>query len=243
MIPGLVLVIIHLAGAAHALKKGKDLWALAIILFPFFALTAYLFRALGPDMRSDKDVLTEEISPNQIPATPKVVRMLEEQVEINPSVQNKKNLADALVQQGNYRAAIDLYRSCLEGIYDNDPAILYGYAIASFLAGDYAETLALIERYQGARGNNRQHQIDLLKARTHQALGDTDQALEIYQAIAGIYPGEEARYRYGLLLKESGNTQAANQVFDELERNVKNSPEYYKDSQRRWISLTRKARR
>lgn len=79
----------------------------------------------------------------------------------------------------------------------------------------------------------------LLYAKTLQALGETEQALEEYRVVVQSYAGEEARYRFALLLKASGQAHEASKVFNEILTRTRHSPEYYRRGQKPWIELAK----
>jgi len=58
-----------------------------------------------------------------------------------------------------------------------------------------------------------------------------------YAVLAESFPGEEARVRYGLLLKEQGRVDQAVEQFRHTLLRVKRAPGYYKTQQKRWIKI------
>jgi len=72
-----------------------------------------------------------------------------------------------------------------------------------------------------------------------QALGDVPAALHEYEAVVQGFPGEEARARYALLLKQNGQTAQARKLFQEILTRSDALPRYYQRDQREWIQLAR----
>ena len=79
----------------------------------------------------------------------------------------------------------------------------------------------------------------LLYAKTLESLGETDQALREYQVVVDSFAGEEARYRYGLLLKANGKDHEASKIFHEILTRARNAPKYYRRAQKQWIDLAK----
>ena len=79
----------------------------------------------------------------------------------------------------------------------------------------------------------------LLYARTVEDIGDAAAALHEYEAVVQGYPGEEARVRYGLLLKRTGDSRKAAEIFREILTRSAASPKYYQREQRDWIETAR----
>ena len=65
--------------------------------------------------------------------------------------------------------------------------------------------------------------------------GDLDSALERYRTLALSYPGEEARFRYGALLKQSERFGEARTVFRDMLTRAKNAPRYYRKKEKDWL--------
>ena len=68
-----------------------------------------------------------------------------------------------------------------------------------------------------------------------EAQGDLAAALGHYEALATSYPGEEARYRYGALLKQQGRFGEARRVFRDMLTRAKVAPRYYRKKEKDWI--------
>jgi hypothetical protein len=70
--------------------------------------------------------------------------------------------------------------------------------------------------------------------------GRIDEALDEYHALAGYFPGAEARVRYGMLLKWVGRTAEARVVFNELLIQMRRAPKYLREAQAEWLSIAEK---
>ena len=169
---------------------------------------------------------------------------LKDQLEISSSINNKKALAEAYINKGEFDKAIQLYESCLEGLHKNDPHIIEGLCCAYFFKSDLeaAKTnlLRLREIRKNENGNNDiSDEFDLLLARTYEEQGDIDKALKEYTYLLKRFSGEEARCRYALFLKKYGKTDEAKKIFREILKNARLSPKYYRRRQKKWISIAR----
>lgn len=83
---------------------------------------------------------------------------------------------------------------------------------------------------------------DRRHALTLEGLGHIDGARRNYSEIVGTVPGEEARCRYALLLKQTGRVGEANEHFDTVLKNARLSPKYYRKTQKDWILMAEKKR-
>jgi len=80
----------------------------------------------------------------------------------------------------------------------------------------------------------------LLFARTVEDTADAAEAIHEYEAVVQGYPGEEARARFGLLLKRQGEHARARDVFQEILDRSDAAPRYYQREQRDWIDVARR---
>jgi len=71
------------------------------------------------------------------------------------------------------------------------------------------------------------------------ALGDTQRALNAYEALRNRYVGFEAKYRYGLLLERLGRADEAQELFAFITANARRSA---MDSEKQWVKLAAKER-
>ena len=136
---------------------------------------------------------------------------------------------------GDHANATELYGSMLKGVYADDAAFLLGLARAQAGQDDFAAARETLDRLYAAHPGFRSSDAELLRARLFEALGDHAAALEHYRSLATSYPGEEARFRYGALLKQAGRFSDARTVFDDMLKRAKNAPRYYRKKEKDWL--------
>ena len=78
--------------------------------------------------------------------------------------------------------------------------------------------------------------MGLLRARVHEALGETAQALSIYAELRDRYVGFEARYRYAVLLESLGREAEAHELYAFIVRHARRSA---LESEQAWVRLAR----
>lgn len=237
---GLLSLLAQIFFAVHAIRTGRDrYWLFIIILFPGIGCLIYFFAEYLPDIRQGSGLKNAQKGIEKIVNPGKRIRELEDQLEMTPSVNNKKALAAAYTEKGMFDKAIALYEECLSGSYKNDPYIIEGLSLAHFFKGDFETAREKLLRLVEIRGTRKRDDFDLLLARTYDELGETDKALEEYEKLARSFSGEEARCRYALLLKKLGRKEEADRYFNEILKNARLSPKYYKKTQKKWIKIAR----
>jgi hypothetical protein len=232
---GGLIILIQIAFAIHAIRTGREtFWIYIIAFLPGIGCAVYFFTQVLPDMQRDPSVrqagnrLLKAIDPER------ELRRRQDELEIADTVANRVKLADECIEAGFHSDAIPLLQRCLNNGHD-DPDIMLKLAQAQFGAGQYQSSITTLDDLIKANPNFRSHDGHLLYARSLEALGNTAQALEEYQALATAFPGEEARLRYAQLLQHSGQHGKAHQVLQEILLRAKRAPKYYRRKEQEWV--------
>jgi hypothetical protein len=232
--------IIQFSFAFHAVRTGRGaMWVTIILVFPVMGCLAYYFMEVLPGSREQRALrrhvrdIAKALNPDG-----ELKRRTEEVAE-TASVDNRARLADECLERGMFDEAILLYEGCLEGPHANDAALLFACARAHFYNGQMRQAEEILARLRGAHPKYRPDEIDLLRARVHEALGETQRALEVYESLRNRYVGFEAKYRYALLLDQVGRGAEAEGLFTFIVANARRSA---LESEREWVKLAAKER-
>lgn len=234
------LSLISVACTVHVLLTRRPLfWLLLLWILPGVGVAVYILVELLPDLQRGRSVarlgseLTTAVSPDR------QLRRLEEELEISDTVRNRQMLGHAYVSAGRYDQAIEMYRSCLKGIFVDDPPILLAMAEAQFLNEAFGEAIETVARLEKTDADFRPLERRMLKAKLFEALGRRDKALVEYEFLANRYTGEEARCRYALLLMRAGKHDQAREIFERILLNARRSPRHFRAAERQWIQTAR----
>ena len=229
-------LLLQVLCAAHVVRTGRSFYWIWIIMgTSFIGVTVYFFLEILPDLRND---------PRSRKAARQVLhrfdperqrRHIKQRLEIADTVDNRRALAEECMRLGDYANAAELYRSMLKGVYTTDASFLLGLAQAQANSADFAAAQATLETLYAANPQFRSNDAELLRARMLEAQGDHAGALTHYETLASSYPGEEARFRYGALLKQSGRFSDARIVFRDMLARAKHAPRYYRKKERLWL--------
>ncbi len=230
---GAIGIIFQVYFVIHAIKNGKDrFWVYIIIFFPLVGCLVYFFIEVLPDLQTTHRAKSKAKKKRKL-------SYLKDQVELSPSVKNKKALAEHYLNKGRFNQAIELYQSCLEGVHENDPAIVEGICLAVFFNGDIEKAKSYLINLREIREEFKGDEFDLLFARACEELGEFDLALKEYPEIIKMFSGDEARCRYAMLLHKLGKKDDAKKHFNEIIKKAKYSPKFYKKSQKEWIDIAK----
>ena len=220
---GLVILLVQIGIAVHALRTGRPLWWLAVILFfPVLGALIYFLVEILAALRHSRTIrgfgsdIVKTVVPNA------ELHRRAEELAVCGSQQNKLALAQECMSRGHFDEAIKLYESTREGPFANAPDVLLGLARARFLNGTPKPARALLDELAAAHPDYYPQDVAILKARAADAGGDSETALNELEAMLDRSVGLEARFRYGEILARTGKTQAArtelNSVVDHARR-------------------------
>ena len=237
---GWLVVLIQVVFAVHVIKTGRSFWWLwLIILMPGIGCLVYFIVEVLPDLhrsptirRVGSDIVTV-VDPGRN------LRKLQEELEISDTFKNRQMLARGYMKAGSVDEAIEMYKSCLTGIFKDDPSVMLELAFAYFLEQAYPEAKQMLDQLIQSHPEFRPPERRLLYARTLEQSGETDRALEEYAGLVRISSGEETRCRYALLLDQNGDKEKAQEIFREIIRRAKRSPRYYRRAQREWVNIAK----
>lgn len=234
----LFIIFLQIIFCVHVIKYDKDkFWLFIIILIPLLGCIIYFITQILPAVFRSNQVKYVGNSVINMLDPERDVRKLQDQLEVSDTIDNRLALAEAYSQAGQPEAAAALYEKCLVGIHENDPDILLNLAQAFFMSKQYKKAMENLDKIKTAYSDFNSHDAHLLYAKTLQALDKTDKAIMEYEKLANSYPGEEARVRYGLLLKETGNQDRARELFRETLTRIKRAPKFYLKKEKHWIEI------
>ncbi len=237
---GILLVMIQVAFAVHAIRSGREMYWLFIIMFlPALGCALYFFTQVVPDSRNSYTLrktgnkLLKAVDPER------ELRKCKDELDMVDTVENRLKLTDQYIEAEQYAEAIPLLRKTLETTHENDPYVLEKMARALFGIEDYQQTVDTLDLLIRENPHFQSHDGHLLYARSLEALDRKTEALEEYQVLATSYPGEEGRVRYAQLLLATDQPEAAKQVFEDVLSRTRRAPCYYVKKEKHWIALAR----
>jgi hypothetical protein len=239
---GILTFLVQLGCAAHVVRSGRSwVWILPIVFLPWIGCGAYLLFAVLPDAaRAARPVrrIADDVANIADPGTS--YSRKKRDMETIGSAQSKRVFAEECIKRGRYQEAVDLYASAMGGALAEDPALLHGLARARLLAGDGAGAQGAFESLRDVSATDFTADARLDYARALELQGKTAEARAQYEFLLPLYPGEEARCRYALLLLQLGDRERADGLFREIVDSMRGAPGYYRRRQREWVNLAKR---
>ena len=230
--------IIQIICAVHAYRHGNERWIYFIILVPGIGCTVYFIAEILPGLRHSREAKAIKKGIVRTLDPQREVRILKESLEISDTLENRLALADACLEAGHFDEAIEIYSSALK-IETHEPRIMEKLASAYYASGKYQQAKQVLEEIIQHNPGYKSVDGHLLYARTLEALDEFDAACAEYDVLVQTFPGEEARCRYALLLKQKGKLHEATKLFDEVILRARRSPKFYRTAQKYWIKTAK----
>jgi hypothetical protein len=239
----LILGVLDVVLVIHAAKTGRfSPWAYIIILMiPLFGSLAYVGVELVPEWlgsyqgQKAKKRFVTSLDPTRR------YRALTDELAITDTIANREALAAECVQLGKFDEAIHHYNEIIARPLGDEPAFFLGHARAEFGAGSPAGTVATLDELRRRWPDYQSSDGHLLYARALEEIGRTDEAIEEYKALAGYFPGAEARVRYGLLLDRLDRKSEARMVLSDLLTHMRRAPKHVRKVQAEWIGMAERS--
>lgn len=233
--------LLQIGCIVHAVRTHRPYyWIFILLAGSFIGIAAYFFAELLPELRHNRAArqalnhARDRIDPERRK------RAASRQLEVADTLDNRRRLAEESFNSGDYQQAAELYRSGLRGLYRTDPTLMLGLARAQFALNLHAEARRTLDELIAANPEFRSPEGHLLYARCLEALGEIAGAMHEYEALVEEFTGEEARVRYGLLLRREGRTAEATEVFRTVVKRSGLAPKYYQREQREWIDIAKR---
>ena len=237
----LIGLIIDVALIVHVIRTGRNsLWIWAIALIPLAGPIAYIVAEVLPDLFRSRTARRAGAAFRRTLDPERDLRRYSSEAKVSGNLDSRRRYAEELTSHGQFDAAIAEYRSTLSGLYEHDPQLLLGLARAQFGKADFRAAREALDRLIEQNPDFKSADGHLLYARALEGEGNLDKALEEYRALAGYYPGAEARVRYGQLLKRQGDADSAHRIFSELLESAQLAPGHYRKAQREWLDVARR---
>lgn len=237
---GVLLLLVQVGFAVHAVRTGRAYWWIGIIMFlPAAGCAVYFFAEVLPEITRSRAARQAVRDVKTLIDPERDYRAAVDRFAETDTVETRSQLAAECLNLKRYQEAVDLYRGALTGHYAHDPHLMLRLAEAQYLNGAPDAAAQTLEELRARNPGFDSAEGHLLYARSLEGAQRMSDALREYAALAAYYPGEEARARHALLLIRTGEIDQAREVFRELIRKVERAPGHYGRAEREWYNLAR----
>lgn len=226
----------------HVLRTGREMfWLWLMIIAPILAPAFYVFAVLLPEMLGGRTARRVGAAARQAIDPERELREAKQALGDTPSVGNRMRIAKAAAALGRWEEAEQNWRVCVQGQFADDPAVLYGHAIALVELGRHAESLAQLEKLRALGKEGETAAVALAFARAYEGLGRLEDADGPYRFAADRVPGLEAGARYVAYLVKAGRRGDAEVGLQEIDRRLAKIAPPLRSEARKWRDLAARA--
>ncbi|RUS67458.1 Lipopolysaccharide assembly protein B [Saezia sanguinis] len=226
-------IICQIICIIHVFKTGQErAWLIPIIFALLLGCAVYALMVIAPGMLGTRQGKRAVKKLSHTINAPRNLRTLRGELSLRDTAQSRVNLADELVELGQYDEAITHYQEALSGGDAHNPDTLLKLAQAQFQAKDYTGCLASLKDLLQNNPGYISQDGHLLQARALHELGELDQAAQTYQQLVEYYSGPDARYFYAKLLQQQNRPAEARQQLEEIQNYARIAPKFYKQMHR-----------
>jgi len=238
---GIPFALIDIVLIVHVIKTGRFYpWFFVILFLPGIGAAIYIALELVPEWTgSAKGRKAWRNFATALDPSGRYRRLVDE-LGVVDTIANRAALAEECLKIGKFDEALEQYVAILEKPLGDEPAYMLGRALAEFGLGRFADASATLEGlkhrwpyYNSADGH-------LLYARSLEAVGRNEEALENYEAVGRYFPGAEPRVRQAQLLARLGRIGEAKALADDILRTLSRAPDHVRRRQKDWFAEARR---
>jgi len=202
----------------HLIKnRNHYYWIFLIIFIPLIGSIIYIITQVysKQDVEKVQSDLTSIINPT------KKVKDLEKQLKFSETFQNKVNLADALVEIGDFANAVTHYENSLEGTFKNDFYVIQNLIVCYSKLENFEQVIAFAEKIKEHNEFKKSH-TQFLYGLAFEEVEKFDEAETQLKQIDIRYSNYNERLVFAKFLIRRGKTSEAKEVLDEISMESQN---------------------
>lgn len=230
-----VTIILQAVCVIHCIRsRNQQNWIWLIVFLPVIGSVAYLFTEVltRRTIRQVQSGVGEVIRPSGS------VKKLEENLRFSDTFNNRIALADAYLQSGQTRRAINLYEESLQGAFAENELGISRLIVAYYQEKRYEEVIRLAPRIsrlpQFARSK-----AHILYAASLGHSGQPEKAEAEFQQMNGRFGNFEARYYYALMLRSYHRSEDGRRILEQIVEEIPQLSPVERRSNREWLRLAK----
>jgi hypothetical protein len=217
-----ILALVHLAR-----RRPANYWIWIILMGGFLGAAAYFIAEVLPDTKLLGDFFKRFQRRSRI-------QQLETVILDNPSPGNYEELADLLLDQGQYARARDCYDKAITTRADSVDAF-YRRALCSLALEDVGRAVPDLEFVVGRDARYDHDRAPGLLAHAYALQGQSEQADALFARVTQISNYPEVHYNYAQFLKSQGRSGEARESAQRILNRKRTMPRYLQRLERPWF--------
>ena len=220
-------VILQAMALIHFMRRRPDnVWLMIIVFLGPLGALVYIFMEVVPDLgllRLAYDSFGRK----------KRIKQLEAVVQENPAAGNYEELADLLLDEGQFKRARDCYDRAITSHGDPDP--IYRRGIAEIQLGDFAAAVTDLEEVTSRDAKYDFNRAIALLAHAYANTGQPEQAEALFQEATDRSTLSETYLNYATFLAAQNRIPEAREWAQRLLARKPTIPRYLQRRERPWF--------
>jgi hypothetical protein len=239
---GILHIVVAVFFAVHAVRTGRNMiWLFVLLMAPFLGSLVYFFAEFLPDLRHTSTARRSARAVKAIVDPNRALREAQLAFDRTPTVDNRSRLAEALLDRGDFDAAIEQFAACASGPYAKDAKFRRGLARAQIAGGRHADAARTLQALFEDDPREGQGEPALWLAQALADAGDEAGALAAFERARSAYDTTETRCAYGLLLVRLGRDAQARPLLESVVHDAHTGTSYSRALNREAIEQARAA--
>lgn len=233
-------LIIGLQGICvyHCIKKGnQNKWIWIIVFVPIIGSIIYIFSEIVTK-REIGNVQSNIQSINTLIFPTGRIKDLEKKLEFANTFDNRVALADAYLSANHLQKAIELYESCIVGVFSDNEYVITKLIIAYFHSERYADVISIAPKITKSIDFNKSH-AHILYALSLEKAGNIELAERELKSMTGKFSNFEGRLNYGQFLVRANRKAEAKIIFLEILQEASHMTYGESRNNTKWFRQTR----
>lgn len=192
-------LLVALFFAVHAVRSRRELyWLLILFWFPLLGSLVYFFAIYLPESRLERTIGKVGQTVRNTLDPGRALRDAQQEFDLAPTAHNQTKLANAMLDAGMFKEAVEQFDACLRGPFAGDAAIIFAAGRARLAYGKPAEAIGMLEGLRNKQPGYRPEQLSLTLAKAYSAANMNDRARAEFADVVERFSGIEARVEYAL---------------------------------------------
>ena len=217
-------------------RSGRPYWWIWVIfVFPALGSVVYAIVEVLPEFRRGPAFAWG----SWFKSRQRRIRELRERLAETDTVNTRLELAAELAAARRFEEAYAVLYECLTGVFRDDPHLLLEAARLLLQMDKGPEALDVLNQVRVERDKWLEMKRSLLKGWALQCVGQLAEAETMLRSLAAIFPGDEPRYRLGLVLLARGRKEEAAGLFEDIIQKFRKAGPAWRRAEREWFRLAK----
>jgi hypothetical protein len=149
-----------------------------------------------------------------------------QEFDLTPTAHNQTKLANAMLDTGMFKEAVEQFDACLRGPFAGDTEIVFAASRARLANSQPEAAIGMLDGLRKKQPGFRPEQVSLALAKAYAAAGMHDQAGAEFAAVVERFAGIEARVEYAIRAMKRNERAVVAPQLKELNHSRKHMNKY-----------------